>query len=694
MNKRSSFSKVCCTALCLLSTLGCSTNTNKDKVSNITLNDISLSIFEGDTYQLEATVTPENADNKDLIWESLDNSVATVNQSGLVTGVKDGLTEIKVTSLENNEISATCSVDVSAKLVEIEDKDIVFEKKKMDAYVFNIEEKSELEVFYRTDSLKQIPYVSLKTFYKTYFGFDLDIKTIEENTYLVSTKIGGEATFNTELETIESDDYQKFASTTQIRQEGITNVYLNSAPFLRINRVDYENPPEKTILNLKKYYINMVGKDEDIFLPLVSASNLFMGPSMITCIYNKNAVYFIDGYDPKFTSTDLINEYGYQTGVTDFFENGRRSYDEAQFAYGQICFLVDTYYGLPGREVLDEKLKQYHDLDKALETYSDASKAARSLLKSKDMIDYFAGLIILNDLLYDAGHSYASYGINAMFNNSLDLQRKVTARLGEIPYRSGEDRAKNTYDTSYQAALARKRFESGLRALSSTKKGDTVMFTFDSFVFNRYKWEEYYENPTLDNLPNDAVGNFKKMLEKYKDDPTVKNVVVDISNNGGGMADVVTAYMGLMTGKTYQYSYDSINKNYVTTYYEFDANFDGKFDEEDKNVTYDFNFAILCSNYSFSCGNMLPMQAKENGIMILGDKSGGGSCAVIIPGTAEGIYMRLSCPYHMTPLDKSDVEFGIQADVKLVSSSGPNSYNFNNFYNLSYISQEMAKFYA
>ena len=128
MSIRTTFLKICCTALCLLSALGCSTNSDKDKVSNITLNDISLSIFEGDTYQLEAKVFPENAKNKALIWESLDNSIATVDCNGLVTGVKDGLTDIKVTSAENSDVSATCSVDVSTKLIEIEDKDIVFEK--------------------------------------------------------------------------------------------------------------------------------------------------------------------------------------------------------------------------------------------------------------------------------------------------------------------------------------------------------------------------------------------------------------------------------------------------------------------------------------------------------------------------------------------------------------------------------------
>ena len=61
---------------------------------------------------LKATVNPEDATNKDLIWESDNESVAAVDEHGVVTGKKEGTATITVSSAENKEIKATCEMTV------------------------------------------------------------------------------------------------------------------------------------------------------------------------------------------------------------------------------------------------------------------------------------------------------------------------------------------------------------------------------------------------------------------------------------------------------------------------------------------------------------------------------------------------------------------------------------------------------
>ena len=59
--------------------------------SSVTIDDYSeqtVELREGETLQLSATVLPENATNKTILWESNSPSVATVDESGLVTAVK------------------------------------------------------------------------------------------------------------------------------------------------------------------------------------------------------------------------------------------------------------------------------------------------------------------------------------------------------------------------------------------------------------------------------------------------------------------------------------------------------------------------------------------------------------------------------------------------------------------------------
>ena len=56
----------------------------KVKPNYISLNRSTLNMLPGESYQLIATVEPENADDKSVIW-TIDGSAATVNDEGVVT---------------------------------------------------------------------------------------------------------------------------------------------------------------------------------------------------------------------------------------------------------------------------------------------------------------------------------------------------------------------------------------------------------------------------------------------------------------------------------------------------------------------------------------------------------------------------------------------------------------------------------
>lgn len=84
-------------------------------VTNIAMSEASISMTVEDTHQLNATVTPSNATNTDYIWASLDESVATVSESGLVTAVAVGGTTITATAQDGSGVYGSCTVTVSAK---------------------------------------------------------------------------------------------------------------------------------------------------------------------------------------------------------------------------------------------------------------------------------------------------------------------------------------------------------------------------------------------------------------------------------------------------------------------------------------------------------------------------------------------------------------------------------------------------
>jgi uncharacterized protein YjdB len=85
-------------------------------VGGITLNMTSVEIFEGETAILTATVTPENASNKKVRWNSSDSSVAIV-ENGVITAIKVGVSIITVTT-EDGAKTAACQLSVRSRAVE------------------------------------------------------------------------------------------------------------------------------------------------------------------------------------------------------------------------------------------------------------------------------------------------------------------------------------------------------------------------------------------------------------------------------------------------------------------------------------------------------------------------------------------------------------------------------------------------
>ncbi|MCR5463289.1 MAG: Ig-like domain-containing protein [Bacteroidales bacterium] len=86
-------------------------------VTGVSLNKSSMTLTEGGSETLTATVAPSNATNTGVSWSSSNTGVATVN-GGQVTAVKAGTATITVTTADGNK-TATCSVTVEAKKVAV-----------------------------------------------------------------------------------------------------------------------------------------------------------------------------------------------------------------------------------------------------------------------------------------------------------------------------------------------------------------------------------------------------------------------------------------------------------------------------------------------------------------------------------------------------------------------------------------------
>lgn len=81
-------------------------------VTGVTLDKNTLSVAKGATATLTATVSPDNAGNKSVIWSSSDDTKATVDVTGKVTGVAAGSATITAKTVDGAK-TATCEVTVT-----------------------------------------------------------------------------------------------------------------------------------------------------------------------------------------------------------------------------------------------------------------------------------------------------------------------------------------------------------------------------------------------------------------------------------------------------------------------------------------------------------------------------------------------------------------------------------------------------
>ena len=90
------------------------------KVTGVVFNKTSTSLSVGETEQLKATVTPENATNQLVTYNSSDENKVMVSSTGMIRAIAAGTATITATSLDGGK-TATCKVTVS------EAKDIAVE---------------------------------------------------------------------------------------------------------------------------------------------------------------------------------------------------------------------------------------------------------------------------------------------------------------------------------------------------------------------------------------------------------------------------------------------------------------------------------------------------------------------------------------------------------------------------------------
>lgn len=82
------------------------------KISRITLDKSYASVEKGLSISLVATISPSDATNKEVVWTSSNKKVATVSDTGVVKGIKEGTAKITASAVDGSGKKAVCKITV------------------------------------------------------------------------------------------------------------------------------------------------------------------------------------------------------------------------------------------------------------------------------------------------------------------------------------------------------------------------------------------------------------------------------------------------------------------------------------------------------------------------------------------------------------------------------------------------------
>ena len=522
------------------------------------------------------------------------------------------------------------------------------------------------------DTLPEVAYISAADFQSIVLpGSTMTVTHTGVGEYTLANA-GASAVVNVNNDVFVSEDFEAFTNQMGLLQPGMANVYYDGMPFVRYKSVTYTPSTVTTTLDMGKYGIDIHADGKGtVYFPFATLADMYT-----------DLFYHHAGFNgEKVVVNTSVNEVSLaeidSTYNEPLLRSGTRSESMADFNYKELCFAMDHFYGYPGRVKYNAQLKE-KGLDRTLEEDVESGPEIKKLLLSTSKGEYFTGMMGLFAIYFD-GHTSMEILSPAVGNDRdkyADLLAEFTrTQMAHMNFQGMLLEAVAPMMSMMQSSMAVAQLRPAAYGQGVTyyKKGNTAVCVFDSFNSRNDKaWKDYYEGkgpmPTVDNTEGDDMVIFLDALKKADADPEVRNLIIDITANGGGSADIVLAMTSLILDKSYISQDNSLTGQRAIVEYEVDRNFDGVFDEKDKDVHYDLNFAVLTSGMSFSCGNLFPSILKDNGIPVMGETSGGGSCAIQAMCAADGFCFQISSfRARLNTLAGENIDEGIIPDLPIAT---------------------------
>lgn len=520
-----------------------------------------------------------------------------------------------------------------------------------------------------------VPYIDLTTYFKSFYFLNLSKTKVNENgvyRYEAGSNIYLEV--DAENEIFRFKDVDEICNLEQLQVLGCF-IKTNYTTLLGDGTAD---------IDFKDYHIDLKGDDKEAYLPVTTLDNIFSWVMGYNVAYNGKDVYVID-------ESWCVYEYASQMNYANYYDvlESKTTFaeDEAEFNYNELCFALDYLEGHPseiniGREELEEG-----GLDAALDAYPRLKQA----LKSTNVKEYVDAQYLLYDaLIFDGGHTYPQY---KMYEGT-DYMTQILAADTLLQQKKNQadarwDKSYNTYQSVGITKINTLHQEQFYYYADTTNK--IAYIGFDGFNVDYQGWQMYYlgfseETP----VDTDTFAFVYSKLQQAQTDG-IEYIVFDTTTNGGGDTNALHGMLSFFqSGDTSIIFKNVLTGKIMKEAGKIDRNLDGQFNAADNDLAFDFKYGVLTSGWSFSAANAFPMYAQEMGVPILGEQSGGGSCAVSYYHDAHGIQSRVSSIWKLLTTDYYERDYGVSVNFNLKGTDG----SYADFFNTAKVKAKLAEWYS
>ena len=573
-----------------------------------------------------------------------------------------------------------------------------YTEQEVTACLYAADDTEKMNILFK-DELPDIPYLSVSDYLSRIYDHSF---TEKEETDGVFTLSGKKMTLSvdTKKETVSIDGY---AGGIDANVNNRHSTSSKEETFVREGSKTVLRGKDTATFRLKNYGIDLLEANGKSYIPLATLNDLF-SLSYNGALYMNGKLNFIhtmeDAPSSMYVKTDSL------------YKKTTRTKSTADFTYREFCFMIDHLYGRPSKSSIAKSIEA-KGLDKTLSTLNEDTKAIRTLLQSEKTLDVMLGLTRLQTYFEDGGHTvfmlemflalrtYPKSALSKAWMKECQENLTESIAVNQILNKPAEVQAVAQYNQTVRSSslLNYKMVKSWVfgeeaeETIALYRHGDTAVFVFDEFT---------------NHVPSPFIWSLN-----YAKKEGLSNFVIDLSLNGGGSSAVLEyMFAAILNSRRKDNTFhtdctSTVNGVITRTNNTFDLNLDGKFNSADKKVSYDFNYAVMITRNSYSCGNLFPFIAEKNGIVLLGERSGGGCCVVEKGYTADNHYFNLSAAFKLYMGKGIDVDKGAPVDYHLADKDkkataemaqegyrNVEAINYKRLYDLASVSAKIHEFYG